>query len=313
MEPHQQVSIGNYKGVMLCNRPFVSGPEVSNPAKGGTKAFVCGNVGDMLGVNVPISSKERQFLKPKKVTALVKHRKWLEELQASRAAELKETAEAKDRELEKKKRFADREAKMRALVRESRNPETDEDEKEKLRSRPLWALTRTEAEDAEALAEDDEADELLNFAQGLDFEKYIHDTEVSTLIENVRCRIMSLERDQAAMDALANRTASSVKKKLLTPENLQELAEAKESVARDDDALSVASKLLDDDPNVGAIHSKKSLTAMAGKVMDTIPEYTQEPAVAEPRVVLHTDDSGARLEVKSHIAKLPYMHRNPAV
>ena len=73
------VSIGNYKGVMLCNRPFVGlvGPSkgVSKPAK---QAFVCGNVGDELGTNVPISSKEKKISveqKPKKETALQRHRK----------------------------------------------------------------------------------------------------------------------------------------------------------------------------------------------------------------------------------------------
>mmetsp|Transcript_33826 Transcript_33826/g.104742 ORF Transcript_33826/g.104742 Transcript_33826/m.104742 type:complete len:91 (-) Transcript_33826:1123-1395(-) len=73
------VSIGNYKGVMLCNRPFVG--LVGAPtgiAASAKQAFVCGNVSDKLGTNVPISSKERTAQpdqQPKKETALQRHRK----------------------------------------------------------------------------------------------------------------------------------------------------------------------------------------------------------------------------------------------
>ena len=72
------VSIGNYKGVMLCNRPFVGMVGTSKGVTASAKqAFVCGNVGDKLGTNVPISSKEKVLAdqRPKKETALQRHRK----------------------------------------------------------------------------------------------------------------------------------------------------------------------------------------------------------------------------------------------
>lgn len=43
------VSIGNYKGVMLCNRPFAGGVSSGPGAVAAKQAFVCGNVGDKLG------------------------------------------------------------------------------------------------------------------------------------------------------------------------------------------------------------------------------------------------------------------------
>lgn len=74
------VSIGNYKGVMLCNRPFVGMVGTSKGVTASAKqAFVCGNVGDKLGTNVPISSKEKTITtdqRPKKETALQRHRKY---------------------------------------------------------------------------------------------------------------------------------------------------------------------------------------------------------------------------------------------
>lgn len=73
------VSIGNYKGVMLCNRPFAGMVGTSKGLTASAKhAFVCGNVGDKLGTNVPISSKEKLITadqRPKKETALQRHRK----------------------------------------------------------------------------------------------------------------------------------------------------------------------------------------------------------------------------------------------
>ena len=78
------------------------------------QAFVCGNVGDKLGTNVPISSKEKMVTadqRPKKETALQRHRKcdqrtawrklcdfcvcrWLAELQATKEQLEKQYLEA---------------------------------------------------------------------------------------------------------------------------------------------------------------------------------------------------------------------------
>ena len=55
-------------------------------------------------------------------------------------------------------------------------------------------------EDAAALddaaAEDEEADELVDFAEGLDFDKYMDDVEISSMIEQVRDRIKVLEGEE---------------------------------------------------------------------------------------------------------------------
>jgi len=72
------ISIGNYKGVMLCNRPFVG--VVSTSKQGGAQAkqaFVCGNVDNKLGATVPISKGKiaKVNQRSRKETALQRHRK----------------------------------------------------------------------------------------------------------------------------------------------------------------------------------------------------------------------------------------------
>ena len=65
---------------MLCNRPFAGmvGVAQRGPASSAKQAFVCGNVGDKPGTNVPISTKEKVVAvnqRSKKDTALQRHRK----------------------------------------------------------------------------------------------------------------------------------------------------------------------------------------------------------------------------------------------
>jgi hypothetical protein len=116
------VSIGNYKGVMLCNRPFASvagnGQSGAPAAKG---AFVCGAVGDQLGVGAAPHSREAPPVeRPRKETALLKHRQWLRALQKTKEdleRTYKDEAEAKE---DRHRKFTEREAKMRQMVRETK-------------------------------------------------------------------------------------------------------------------------------------------------------------------------------------------------
>jgi len=338
--------------VMLCNRPFVGGTGTNKgpgvPSGAGAKqAFVCGNVSEKLGTNVPISSKEKpakgELLRAKKETALDKHRKWLAELKASKEELEKQFSAAAEAKAERHRRFTEREAKMRAIIRESkqRSAESKEDEaaEAKLR-RPMWALTEREAEEATERREEEAADDLLEFANNLDFDKYIADAEVSGLIENVRTRIVELEAEeklgeQAKSEASVDRRlGAEVKAVKLTVDNLKHLDDRADAEPKPvaDDSASVARSLLDSDhgKELGAVHSKKSLAALAERSKQTtldaadnaaqppklprrVDPIDEEPAMPKPVIVKHTDDEGTRLEVKNAISNLPYMHRNPAV
>ncbi|KAJ8598421.1 hypothetical protein CTAYLR_007647 [Chrysophaeum taylorii] len=357
------VSIGNYKGVMLCNRPFVGGTGTNKgPAPASKQAFVCGNVGDKPGINVPISSKERGAhvdLRPKSKTALQKHKKWLEELRATKEELDKQYADEAAAKAERQRKFMQREARMRAVIRktkqralvgeeedaspaESKEAESKVEAEAKLR-RPMWALTEQQAGEASELLEGDKAEDLLAFAQNLDFDKYITDSEVSALIENVRSRIKELEAADDNDDDATAKSEASIDRKLgsevrkamqLTAANLKSFQQKKDddeaqpkeaatAAGEEEDAASVAQSLLDVDKALGSIHSKKSLAAVAERTKQTaeaarssnkkLLAVDEEPPMPEPVVVKHCDDEGSRLEAKKAISNLPYMHRNPAV
>lgn len=245
----------------------------------------------------------------------------------------------------------EREAKMRAIVRKAKEPGGldfssqsktdltndkvpfmdskcdlfDTAEEKAVVKRPMWALTEHQAEEAAKRAENDDADDLLDFANGLDFDKYINDSEVSALIENVRSRITELEANQdaetkselAALERSINNTLG--RSRMLTAENLHSLADQNKEVgSHDEDVMSVARSVLESNAGktMGAIHSHKSLSAVAERsksVFEGTLGIVSEDAIAPPLVMKHTDDAGARLEGKNCVSNLPYMHRNPAV
>lgn len=82
------ISIGNYKGVMLCNRPFAGASGGAAAAASGgpaTQTFAAGTVPEPLGLNRQRSDVV-QVKRTKKETALSRHRKWLADLQKTQTA-----------------------------------------------------------------------------------------------------------------------------------------------------------------------------------------------------------------------------------
>ena len=118
-------SIGNYKGVMLCNRPFAG---VAAAAKGGgdhggaaagKHAFVTGKVKSEVGFAGKSLQTEKLLRKRvKRETALTRHRKWLADLQLTKQALEEQYMEDLQKKEESKRRFAQREARMRQMTRE---------------------------------------------------------------------------------------------------------------------------------------------------------------------------------------------------
>eukprot|EP00752_Nemacystus_decipiens_P004145 g3794.t1 len=118
-------SIGNYKGVMLCNRPFAG---VAAAAKGGGEsgganaskhAFVTGKVKSEVGFAGKTIQTEKLLRKRvKHETALTRHRKWLADLQLTKQALEDQYMEDLRKKEESRRRFAEREARMRQMTRE---------------------------------------------------------------------------------------------------------------------------------------------------------------------------------------------------
>mmetsp|Transcript_33826 Transcript_33826/g.104739 ORF Transcript_33826/g.104739 Transcript_33826/m.104739 type:complete len:235 (-) Transcript_33826:260-964(-) len=233
----------------------------------------------------------------------------------------------------------EREAKMRAIVRRAKrtndrecNPEADDNElkfdssdlvaEQKLTAeRPMWALTEQQADKAtEHIGV--EGDELLEFANALDFDKYINDSEVSCLIENVRARIVELE---AKAEVQTRRSESHAGTGIISNfEGNDPLVATHQasgaSTDAEDDIMSVARSVLESDVGkaFGSIHSQKSLAAVAERAsksafQERAQDCIHEEAVPPPLVSKHTDDAGSRLDGKHSVSNLPYMHRNPAV
>lgn len=373
------MSIGNYKGVMLCNRPFAGVAAAAQNAGGPAKAaFVCGTVPGNMGLTAPPKDATMMVKRTKKETALSRHKKWLQDLQLTKNQLEQSYLDELKRKEEAKKRFMERESKMRAVIRASRDgdssvlsatmsasmavpgeakaeqpeakeavPEEDEEaaEQEDLRSlagaaelaaaeklrekqgranRPAWALTEDKAMAAADKQEEDDTAELLEFAQNLDFDKYIDDMEVQAMIDQVKTRINELEvmKDE---DMEADEVKGEARPHTLTEESVRRL-QAKYGVVEEkpaeDDAISVAKSLLSN-TDLNKVHSTKSIGAVAAsrtKAVTMMPVDEEEeegkggePALAEPKMVKHTDDMGTRLQNKTEVHNLPYMHRNPSV
>ena len=67
--------------------------------------------------------------------------------------------------------------------------------------KPMWALTKQNADKKQDQQEEDEAEELLDFAAGLDFDKFIDDMEVRAMMEQVKGRVDELESAIAEEEA----------------------------------------------------------------------------------------------------------------
>jgi hypothetical protein len=66
-----------------------------------------------------------------------------------------------------------------------------------LLQRPAWALNEEEAEEKDALQEEVDIDDLLDFVEGLDFEEYIDDFEVQQALEIMKSRVTRIDTQRS--------------------------------------------------------------------------------------------------------------------
>jgi len=293
------MGVGNYKGVMLCNRPFGNSAVATMKSSQGEKSsFICGVVPEPSGTNVPIGTKEKLLKRPKKDSVLCKHKKWLADLQKTKERlemqyleeiQSKEEAQAKFQEHEKTMR-----EKQLTIIHSTGQLSGGAESKgtiadgavaasefksqfksfpaeSKKSSRPVWALTEKDADMAADRKEQQEEEELLKFAEGLDFDKYVNEVEVQTTMDRLHRRIAELEREVAAEEHKeADNEARQAKKELLSL-----LAKTESSIAtagssagsgelteEERRALAAARQLLQDDDDMQAVHSAKSVSAL---------------------------------------------------
>ncbi|CAE8587915.1 unnamed protein product [Polarella glacialis] len=229
--------LGNFKGVMLCNRPSDDTSKIG----GGTgdepfRSMVGPNPHEQLGLT-PCRNFEPTVKTRGPSAALRRHVRWLRELQDQmrderdqvvqdeqeqdvRKDKMKATfdqhreavrAMMQDRDAElKRDELAKKAAKAAARVAAAAAPgstapaltEAALKAQKKVAVKPLWAMTEKEKDHFE----EDEADDLINFAENLDFDKYVGDLEFRQAMEAIKDRTGKLQKEQEAFknDLLAN-------------------------------------------------------------------------------------------------------------
>lgn len=206
------------------------------------------------------------------------------------------------------------------------------------RQKPAWART----EEQEAEAEEDEVEDLLEFAESLDIDKYMDDYEFNEALAAAKARITELdEEDEGAEvgDDDDNRSQGTVGSAMSGMSTMSQRLRAradKEENGEDDwdnrtqgsnesartrtstKSRAVAAEMLEMNPNLRKMHSTKSLA----RVVEGIDEGGFDPAdqnkfgrcgAGAVRVAVHNDEDRLhRLDIKEG-KDLPYLYRNPAV
>lgn len=187
-------SIGNYKGVMLCNRP--NDPS-DKPVRDGPAPFISRvTVKEQLGIN-PSLKPVQTVQKPKKNLEILKrHRQWLVQLQKQKeddAIKDQENLKAQEEKMQKmKKKYKPKEKIPEAPEKLTEKNLRKLDTESKQKERPKWAMTEEEAE----FHEEKEVDNLLEYVQGLDYDSFIDDLEIRQALEIVKERVEEIKKDK---------------------------------------------------------------------------------------------------------------------
>lgn len=297
---------------MLCNRPFAGSVANTKPQGATTPQFSCGVVSASIGQNVPISLKEKMVKRPKKDSVLVKHKKWLADLQKTKERLEQEYLDEARRKEEEKMRFQEHERKMRELQRtimyssDSKDPASDtmsdskasgsakpEDSKDSISSKatgkPAWAVTEEAAEKLSEAKQAKEEDELLNFALGLNFDRYIGDMEVQMTVERLRRRIAELEREvkeeeSRELDAEARAARREMLEMMGAAEaSLQQQPSPSDAAAMEQlRALQTAKALLGEEDSLQNVHSTKSVVTLLRAAKDKIGQVRDQVKALQP-------------------------------
>lgn len=314
--------LGNFKGVMLCNRPTeismdkaVSGGDGPPPFK----STVSATHNDQLGLNPnkpQLTTNSHAKLRGPSA-ALRKHVKWLKQLQQEMSEERSKIDEeqlAAEKRKERAKNFCEKQREAVKSLLNSDGKVTKEDLEGALhhagagtkgpdgkRVKPLWAMSEQEKDSFL----EKENDELLSFADNLDFDQYIGDLEFRQNLEVLRDRAGKLSKEQEAFkDAIVNEfneeeetTAAGSPRELEgfdglegsslgVPEGVDALGGKRSKARRQDDGVpdwdsstvcgdehklgeeedrDMAARILEQHPGVRAIHSEKSVQKILEK------------------------------------------------
>ncbi|CAK9004525.1 unnamed protein product [Durusdinium trenchii] len=238
--PPPPSGLGNFKGVMLCNRPSDDSKVVSE-AKQPFRSAVAYT--SDLGLT-PVRNFEPTVKKRGPSAALRRHVRWLRELQQQMREDRDQAEQEGQDEEEKRQKMKAAFDKHRKAVRDMMKERDDKQKEEAAAaqaekaakaaeakakatensvplseiahaaaisavdrpapkvSKPLWAMTEQEKDHFE----EEEADDLINFVEHLDFDKYVGDLEFRQALGALKDRTGKLKKEQDAFkdELLAN-------------------------------------------------------------------------------------------------------------
>ena len=327
-----------------------------NTANGSANTFLCGTVKRPWGSNVVIAEKERVIKRVcNRNNAISKHISWLKDIQNERrAAQAKHTKELHQKE-ERMREFKTKQAMKRAKLFEAAeiastdNAEDDccsvisdctestaASSTQSLSSvpssvnKPAWALTEEAAQREEEEREAAEEEDLLCFVDGLDFDEYSRDSELTFLMDQVKNRIDSLQRekniDEGRLEAIVSKELAALRSERYGPTDGHGLDRKVKENNEDDTATvaSLAETVRSQSSAISAVHSHRSMQAMIARSrerlgLDTLGEDDDEGGcdigeargMASPVCITHVDD--ARFDSKGDVSRLPFLNRNPAI
>jgi len=210
-------SLGCYKGVMLCNRPPEEPSRQQSGGAGGQPPFlgaISTTARDQVGLPPAKDGKKIEPTRDVKrcgpSAALRRHCQWIKELQEQVREDQKQCEDSAKAQEERKQRMQETFKRQRdaiRLIKKERDTEgIDPYEIEAIMQpkrgsqapegarKPMWAMTEAEKEGFE----DEEADDLIRFAENIDFDRYITDLEFRQGLQAVRDRAKRLQREQDA-------------------------------------------------------------------------------------------------------------------
>lgn len=231
--------LGNFKGVMLCNRPS----EVPMGGRGGGgdlegagdrpfKSTVSATYNEQIGLNPPAKKATAGSDGPPVLPvseAMQRHSQWLKDLGQKVRSEKAAVAQSAETDEEKKKKFAEFCQRQRDCVKEvlmaqkaasgknlAEEGQRSFEEVQELRAelteavkakgnnqggtkksknakpKPLWAMTEEEKNQFE----EEEAGDLIDFAENLDFDQFIHDLDFREAVCAIKDRAGKLQKEQ---------------------------------------------------------------------------------------------------------------------
>jgi len=319
-------NLNNYKGVMLCTRPN------ENIGVSKDKPFIS-RVDPKAQIGINPVKKVQTYVPTKKANpVLLRHRVWLNQFK-DKMKDKKLNEECKEQQdREKFERIREQATVQRGMSHElaeetspakAVSPVNQQEQvsphnlvkkqtesksvakKKENKEKPKWALTEKQVDDEEEL----DVDNLLEFTNNLDYEKYIDDLEVKDMVTALKKRI----------DELHNKDEDDWKNKIVDAWNNDDKKAAKSNkVDISFDARSDARSVASESKSAASEKSNKSISELKAKLeskerkdwdnLSTTTTKKKNAVTVEERIAKHVAD-----EILRNNTEFRHFHSNNSI